>query len=118
VPAHEQVASTSAADLAAYLDELWRCLPTFATRAAGLPAEERGSFEWLLSAGQFWQTAREQAGVERAAAAQTIGCSVNKLRLMEYGLVSPTSWSSNRLRRYATSLGDPELFDQFRERFE
>jgi hypothetical protein len=119
VPAHNQAASNTApSDLRAYLDEVWRCLPAFAIRAAGLPAEERGSFEWQVSAGQFWWSAREAAGVPRETAAQTLGCSVNRLRLLEYGLVSPSSMAARRLCRYATLLGDSELFDRFQERFE
>jgi hypothetical protein len=119
VPAPDQATSiSSTADLPAYLDELWRRLPDFALHAAGLPADEPGSFEWLVSAGEFWQAAREQAGMDREAAAATLGSSLDRLRLMEYGLVSPRSFSPRRLRRYATALGDPELVDRFRERFE
>jgi hypothetical protein len=121
VPAPDQTLSTAAAaDLSAYLDELWQRLPEFALHAAGLPAEERGSFEWLVSAGEFWQAAREQAGMERETAAAALGWSVNRLRLMEYGLlaVSPRSLSGRRWRRYAAALGDPELIDRFREHFE
>ena len=119
MPAPDQtLPSSTAADLSAYLDELWRRLPEFALHAAGLPTEERGSFEWLVSAGEFWQAAREQAGMQRETAAATLGCSVNRLRLMEYGLVSPRSLAARRLRRYAAELGDPELLDRFRERFE
>ena len=49
-----------------YMDELWRRLRVFATRSAAIPADERGSFEWLSSAGAFWWDARERAGVARA----------------------------------------------------
>ena len=83
-----------------------------------MPADERGSFEWLAAAGQFWWQAREAAGVSRADAASALQCSVNRLRLLEFGLVTPRTFSAGRLRRYAGRLGDAELYTQYRERFE
>src|SRR4051794_6180462 len=95
---------TEATELRAYLDALWHALPTFSKNAAGLPSEERGSFEWLAAAGGFWRSAREDAGLSHDTAARTLGCSVNQLRLMEYGIVAPRAFGQRRLRRYAESL--------------
>jgi hypothetical protein len=105
-------------DNRAFLDELWRCLPTFAVQSASLPAEARGSFEWLAAAGQFWWTAREEAGVSREDAARALGCSTDRLRLLEFGLVSPGAFATRRWRGYASRLGDPGLYQQYRDRFE
>lgn len=106
------------AELRIYLDELWRGLPRFAKHGAGLPAEERGSFEWLAAAGRFWWTAREDADFDRDHAARVLGCSLERLRLMEYGLVSPLAFGVRRLRAYSARLGHPHLYDTFRDHFE
>jgi hypothetical protein len=116
--AREPAGRRASNDNRAYLDELWQCLPAFAVNAAGLPAEERGSFEWLAAAGRFWWVARESAELSREEAATTLGCSVYRLRLLEFGLVTPRSFSSGRWRAYASQLGDAGLYDQYRERFE
>jgi hypothetical protein len=108
----------SAADLRSYLDEMWRRLPDFAVRAATLPADERGSFEWQAAAGRFWWTAREQAGLTRDEAARRLGCSVNELRLLEFGLLTRRAFGGRRLRAYAQRLGDADLYTQFQDRFE
>jgi hypothetical protein len=108
----------SAAELRDYLGEMWKRLPAFALKSAGLPAEERGSYEWQAAAGRFWWVAREEAGLSRVEAAQALGCSVNKLRLFEFGFLSPRTFGRRRLRAYAERLDEPDLFDQFQNRFE
>ena len=105
-------------DLRAFLDELWRTVPRFSKQSAGLPAEERGSFEWQAAAGQFWWAAREDSGMSPEDAAPALGCSVNRLRLLEFGLVTPRAFAAHRLRKYAASLGDQDLYDQYVVRFE
>jgi hypothetical protein len=110
--------SPSAAELRAFLDEMWRRLPEFAMQSAGLPAEERGSFEWQAAAGRFWWVAREEAGLSHSEAAQALGCSANELRLMEFGLLTRRAFAGRRLRAYAQRLGEPDLYDQFQSRFE
>jgi hypothetical protein len=100
------------------MDELWHRLRVFSTRSAGIPADERGSFEWLAAAGAFWREARERAGLTRDEVAQQLGLSVNQIRFLELGLVTSHELSERRLRPYARALGDPGLYEQFHERFE
>ncbi len=100
------------------MDELWRRLQVFSKRAAAIPAEERGSFEWLSSAGAFWWQARERAGLSRQDLAQGLGIPVNQVSFLEFGLVMPQELSERSLRSYARALGAPDLYEQFRERFE
>jgi hypothetical protein len=107
-----------AAELRSFLDEMWRRLPDFAVRAARLPAEERGSYEWQAAAGRFWWIAREEAGLSPAEGAQALGCSINELRLMEFGFLTQRAFGSRRLRTYANRLGEPDLYEQFQNRFE
>src|SRR5690348_18326035 len=97
-------------DLRPYLDELWARLPAFADSAAGLPAEERGSIEWLAAAGAFWWRAREDAELSLEHAAEVLKCSVNEVRLMEYGIVSPSTFGPHRLHHYSGRLGDHDLY--------
>ena len=107
-----------ASELRTYLDELWGRMPAFSKYAAGLPAEERGSLEWLAAAGRFWWSAREDAGLSRDEAARALRCSVNRLRLMEYGIVAPGAFGSRRLRQYAECLGAGALYDRFHDHYE
>ena len=100
------------------MDELWRRLRVFSKRSAAIPAEERGSFEWLSSAGMFWWQARERAGMSREDLADGLGIGVNQVRFLELGLVTPHELSERSLRAYARALGAPHLYEQFRERFE
>lgn len=100
------------------MDELWRRLRLFSTRTAAIPADERGSFEWLAAAGVFWWEARERAGLSRAAAATQLGIPEMQLRFLEFGLVTPRELTAQRLHEYARILGDPELYAQFQCRFE
>jgi hypothetical protein len=108
----------SSAESRVYMDELWRRLRVFSTRSAGIPADERGSFEWLATAGAFWWEAREHAGLSRDEVANQVGSSVNQIRFLEFGVVTPQELSERRLRPYARALGDPGLYEQFQERFE
>ena len=100
------------------MDELWRRLRVFAKRSAAIPAEERGSFEWLSSAGVFWWQARERAGMSREDLARGLGIAVNQVCFLEFGLVMPRELSERSLRAYARALGAADLYEQFRERFE
>ena len=100
------------------MDELWGRLRVFSKRSAAIPAEERGSFEWLSSAGAFWWQARERAGLSRADLAQLLGSTVNQVCFLEFGLVMPQELSERYLRSYARALSNPDLYEQFRERFE
>lgn len=102
----------------AYLDELWGRLRMFSRRCAAIPAEQQGSFEWLSAAGAFWKTARERAGLSARDVALELGLPVNQVRFLELGLVSRHELGEQRLRDYARTVGDPDLYDQFRERFE
>jgi hypothetical protein len=108
----------SSAESRTYMDELWRRLRVFSTRSAGIPADERGSFEWLAAAGAFWWEAREHAGLSRDDVAHQVGSSVNQIRFLEFGVVTSQELSERRLRPYARALGDPGLYEQFQERFE
>ena len=100
------------------MDELWRRLRVFARRSAAIPADERGSFEWLSAAGTFWWEARERAGLSRDEVARRLNVPLNQVRFIEFGLVTPQELSERCVREYARALGAPELSDQFRERFE
>jgi Helix-turn-helix domain len=100
------------------MDELWRRLRVFSKHAAAIPAEERGSFEWLSSAGAFWWQARQQAGMSRQDLAQQLGITEHQLCFREFGLVTPRELSERSLRACARALGAPDLYEQFHERFE
>jgi hypothetical protein len=102
----------------AYMDELWGRLRVFSKRSAAIPAEQQGSFEWLSAAGAFWKTARERAGLSAQDVAVQLGLSVSQVRFLELGLVARHELSEQRLRDYARTVGDPNLYDRFRERFE
>jgi helix-turn-helix protein len=115
---NQATANRSSAEFRAYVDELWRRLRVFSKRSAAIPAQERGSFEWLSAAGAFWRQAREQASLSREELAEHIGVSVNQVRFLELGLVTPNELSERRLRDYARTVGDPDLYDQFRDQFE
>jgi transcriptional regulator with XRE-family HTH domain len=90
----------------------------FSTHSAAIPAKERASYEWLSSAGAFWWQARERAGMSRDDVAHGLGIPVNQVRFLEFGLVTPRELSERSLRAYARALGAPDLYEQFRERFE
>jgi transcriptional regulator with XRE-family HTH domain len=90
----------------------------FSKRSAAIPAEERGSFEWLASVGMFWWQARERAGLSREDLAQGLGMAINEVRFLEFGLVTRRDLSEQRLRAYARALGSADLYEQFRARFE
>lgn len=114
-----QTANRDTAESREYMDELWRRLRVFAKRSAAIPAEERGSFEWLSSAGAFWWQARERAGLSREDLAQSLGIKPNEVRFLELGLVNTSRELSERsLRAHAEALGSPDLYEQFCERFE
>jgi hypothetical protein len=113
----EASGNRNSAEFRAYVDELWRRLRLFSKRSAAIPAEEQGSFEWLVAAGAFWRQAREEASVSRADVAQQLGISINQVRFLELGLVSRHELSERRLRQYAEAIGDPELYDRFRQQF-
>lgn len=100
------------------MDELWGRLRVFSKRSAAIPAQEQGSFEWLSAAGAFWKDARERAGLSPDDVASQLGLPVNQVRFLELGLVGRHELSEHRLREYARTVGDPELYDQFRQRFE
>ena len=100
------------------MDELWGRLRVFSKRSAAIPAQEQGSFEWLSAAGAFWKDARERAGLSPDEVATQLGLPVNQVRFLELGLVGRHELSEHRLREYARTVGDPELYDQFRQRFE
>ena len=101
-----------------YLDGMWRQLRTYAKHTAAIPARQRGSFEWLSAAGSFWWEAREHAALSRDEAAERAGLSVSQVRFLEYGLLPARELSRRRLARYAQALGDADLYDRFRDRFE
>jgi hypothetical protein len=114
----QATANRNSDEFRAYMDELWRRLRVFSKRSPTIPAEERGSFEWLAAAGTFWWDAREKAGLSREDVAQELRVPINQIRFLEFGLVSSNELSERRLRALARTLGAPELYDQFRERFE
>jgi Helix-turn-helix domain len=114
----QALANRNSAEFRAYVDELWRRLRVFSKRSAAIPAQERGSFEWLSAAGAFWRQARERASLSPADVAEQLGVSVNQVRFLELGLVAPNELSERRLRAYARTVGDPDLYDQFRDQFE
>ena len=116
--ANRATTNRDSAEFRSYLDELWRRLRVFSEHSAAIPAEERGSYEWLVSAGTFWWQAREQAGMSREDLAQDLGIAVNQIRFLEFGLVGPRELSEHSLRPYARALGAPDLYEQFRDRFE
>jgi len=97
----QATANRNSAEFRAYLDELWRRLRVFSKRSAAIPADERGSFEWLSAAGAFWKTARERAGLSAQDVALQLGLSVNQVRFLELGLVTRYELSERRLRDYA-----------------
>jgi ribosome-binding protein aMBF1 (putative translation factor) len=101
-----------------YMDQMWRRLRVFSKRSAAVPADERGSFEWLSAAGSFWWEARERAGMSREEFAERLGLPVNEVRFLEFGLVTPQELSERRVREYAGALNEPQLYEQFRQRFE
>jgi hypothetical protein len=107
----------NSAEFRAYVDELWQRLRLFSKRSAAIPAEEQGSFEWLIAAGAFWRQAREGASVTRDDVAEQLSISVNQVRFLELGLVTSHELSERRLREYARALGDPQLYDRFRQQF-
>jgi hypothetical protein len=114
----QTVSNRNSAEFRAYVDELWRRLRVFSKRSAAIPAHERGSFEWLSAAGAFWRQARTAAGISREDLAEHLGVPVNQVRFLELGLVAPHELSERRLRDFANAVGDPDLYDQFREQFE
>jgi hypothetical protein len=119
MPGEEQATvNRSSAEFRAYVDEVWGRLRVFSKRSAAIPAEERGSFEWLSAAGAFWKDARERAGLSPQDVALQLGLPVNQVRFLELGLVTRHELSEHRLRDFARTVGDPGLYDQFRERFE
>jgi hypothetical protein len=107
-----------AVELRTYLDELWRRLPAFARNAAGLPPDAPGSPEWLEAAGRYWWHAREESGVSREDAARVLGCTEDQLRLMEFGIIAPSTFARRRLHAYGTRLGYPDLYDRYHAHFE
>ncbi|HLZ26516.1 MAG TPA: hypothetical protein VKV73_04270 [Chloroflexota bacterium] len=114
----QATANRNSAEFRAYMDELWGRLRVFSKRSAAIPAQEQGSFEWLSAAGAFWKDARERAGLSPDDVASQLGLPVNQVRFLELGLVGRHELSEHRLREYARTVGDPELYDQFRQRFE
>ena len=114
----QAIANRNSAEFRAYVDELWRRLRVFSKRSATIPPAERGSFEWLSAAGGFWKSARERAGLSTQDVAVPLGLTVNQVRFLELGLVSRHELSEQRLRKYALTVGDPELYDRFCEQFE
>jgi hypothetical protein len=111
-------ATRSSDELRIYMDEMWRRLRVFSRRSAAIPAEERGSFEWLTAAGAFWWDARERAGLSRDDVAHQLGVTVNHVRFLEFGLVTLRELSEKPMRAHAEALGQPDLYVQFQERFE
>jgi hypothetical protein len=119
VAAETQASANRTSDeFRAYMDELWRRLRVFSKRSAAIPPDARGSFEWLSAAGTFWWEARERAGLSRDEVAQQLAVPLREVRFLEFGLVTLQNLSEQRLREYARVLGTPELYEQFRERFE
>ena len=111
-------ANRNSAEFRAYLDELWPRLRLCSIRTAAIPPDERGSCQWLSAAGAFWKAARERAGLSAQDVAPQLGLSVNHVRFLELGLVGRNELSEQRLRAYARTVGDPGLYEVFRERFE
>src|ERR1700716_2931195 len=105
---NQAMANTNSAEFRAYVDELWQRLRVFSKRAAAIPAEEQGSFEWLSAAGAFWKSARERAGLSAEEVALQLGLPVNQVRFLELGLVTRHELSERRLRDYARTVGDPD----------
>jgi hypothetical protein len=118
VPVDDKATANRNSAERAYMDELWRRLRVFSKRSAAIPADERGSFEWLASAGAFWWQARERAGVSREDLATDLGIAVNQVRFLEFGLGARRELSERSLRPYAQALGAADLYEQFRDRFE
>jgi hypothetical protein len=110
--------SRDPAELGPFMDELWQRLRVFANRSAAIPADQYGSFEWLAAAGAFWWEARERSGLTRDEVAQQLDVPPGQIRFFEFGLVPLQQMSERRLRSYAQILGEPELYEQFRLRFE
>ena len=101
----------------------------YALHAAVVPADERGSVEWVEKIGKFWWEAREQEGLTRDDVASRMGEDVNGVRFLEYGVgyeelhlsyngSTLTALDLEFAQRYANALGKPELFEAFKERFQ
>ena len=116
-PEDQALANENSPEFRAYMDEVYRRLPTYARRAATIPPGEKGSIEWLARVGKYWWGAREQEHLPRCRVAELAGAHVNSVRLLEFGLALETELSPEFLQRYATALGHPELYEEFQQKF-
>ncbi len=101
----------------AHLDELIKRLPGYADRAYAVPPGMPGSIEWLGGVGKYWTEAREKQNLNRPQFSRRIGVPSSDLMFFEIGLAGPDVALSSLPRRYAETLGKPELYDRYRERF-
>ena len=75
-------------------------------------AANRNSAEFRAYLDELWRRLRV------FSMALQLGLPVNQLRFLELGLVTRHELSESRLRDYARTVGDPALYEQFRERLE
>jgi hypothetical protein len=75
-------------------------------------AANRNSAEFRAYLDELWRRLRV------FSIALQLGLPVNRLRFLELGLVTRHELSESRLRDCARTVGDPALYDQFRERLE
>lgn len=114
----EDFSETLSSDAKEYLEELYRRLPQYARRAAVVPPNETGSIEWFTAIGKFLWQAREGKKMSRYELAERAGIHVNEVRFLEFGLVSLDYLRSGVLKRYADALGRPELYSEFKQKFD
>lgn len=76
-----------------------------------------GSIEWLGRTGKFWYQARKFAKIEPRQLAEGLGIDIDELHFFESGLTDPETVYGDLPKRYADTLGHPELYDLFCERF-
>ena len=119
-------------ELAAYVEALWPRLAEFARLAATVPPEAPGSIEWYGRIGKFWWLARERQGLTREEVAQRMSEDIDSVRFLEFGLgwselgittgdnkIDPSAVAdSDMVKGYAQALGQPQLYEQFCERFQ
>lgn len=104
-------------DVKDYLDQLWARLPSYARRSAAVPPGDPSSIEWMGRVGKFWWELREQHNLSRYQVADLMGAHINEVRFFEFGLAMPEVALSDFPKSYAEALGKPELYEEFREKF-
>lgn len=104
-------------ELREFMEELWERIPDYARRAASIKAGAPGSVEWYADIGRFWREEREQTGLSRYQAAESMDVHVNRVRLLEVGVAGKNELDRRFVEGYAEALGKPELASKFGKRF-